>query len=414
MLRNGECFMLKEMKQKGMNISQIAEEMRRDRKTVRKWLNEDPKPYHRKAKQPGKLDPFQSYIRQRMEEGCTNAVVLYEELRAKGYTGKETLIRNFMRPLRPLVIAKATERFETPPGKQAQVDWGQVLADWDGKTKRLHAFVMVLGYSRMIYVEFTEDERLETLMGCHLRAMQYFGGVTETCLYDNMKTVVSDYDDHGEVIWNERFASFAKHHGFGLRNCQPRRPRTKGKVENGVGYIKINFWPRVRTFTSLHDVNLQARMWMDQVANVRVHGSTHEIPFERWKEQERETLKSINLTPFEVVERHIRTVSNDSLVAFDNNRYSVPHAYVGQQIHVQDNQNGLLCFYHGDKEIARHEKAAGQYQVVTDTEHFKGIRQTGSTKVRQPRPKLITNTEPEVTERALSFYDQFTEEVKAK
>ncbi|WP_408008361.1 hypothetical protein ACJROX_27490 [Pseudalkalibacillus sp. A8] len=122
-----------------------------------------------------------------------------------------------MRPLRPIIIAKATERFETPPGKQAQVDWGQFTVDWNGKKK------------------------LETLIGCHLRAMQYFGGKTETCLYDNMKTVVAGQDDQGEVIWNERFTHFASHHGFNLRRCQPYRARTKGKVENGVGYVRKNF-----------------------------------------------------------------------------------------------------------------------------------------------------------------------------
>lgn len=144
------------------------------------------------------------------------------------------MLRYFMSPLRPTVISQATERYETPPGQQAQVDWGLFKVKWNGTYKRLYAFVMVLGYSRMMYVEFTENERLETLMGCHLRAMQYFGGRTETCLYDNMKTVVAGQDAQGEVVWNERFAKFANHHGFILRRCRPYRARTKGNEKSGA------------------------------------------------------------------------------------------------------------------------------------------------------------------------------------
>ncbi|MBA4544728.1 IS21 family transposase [Thermoactinomyces daqus] len=136
---------------------------------------------------------------------------------------------------------RPVQRFETPPGNQAQVDWGQFTVNWGGKKKRIYAFVMVLGYSRMMYLEFTENERLETLMGCHVRAMEYFGGRTETCLYDNMKTVVTGLDESGHIVWNERFAGFATHHGFTLKRCAPYRAQTKGKVENGIGYVRKNF-----------------------------------------------------------------------------------------------------------------------------------------------------------------------------
>lgn len=123
--------------------------------------------------------------------------------------------------------------------------------------------------------------------------------------YDNMKTVVKERNHEGKVIWNERFAAFARHHGFIPWACKPYSPRTKGKVENGVKYVKMNFWPRVRTFESLHDLNIQARYWMDTVANVRVHGTTHEVPVERWRH---ENLQRFNLIPFETVERHKRRV----------------------------------------------------------------------------------------------------------
>ncbi|MFD2172301.1 IS21 family transposase [Tumebacillus lipolyticus] len=171
-----------------------------------------------------------------------NAVVIWDEIRAAGYTGGITRLRDFKRPLRPLVASKATVRFETPPGRQAQVDWGESQANWNGKKKRLYAFVMVLGYSQMMYVEFTEDQRLETLIGCHERAMRYFGGITETCLYDNLKTVVSGIDGRTKRSCLESpFAQFASHYDFLLRRCHPYRARTKGKVENGVDYVTKTF-----------------------------------------------------------------------------------------------------------------------------------------------------------------------------
>lgn len=217
-----------------MYITQIAEELGRDRKTIRKWLEQpEPKSYQRTVVKPSKLDPFKDYIRSRMKEGCINANVIFEEIKAQGYSGGTTQLREFMKPLRPAVIHKATVRYETPPGYQAQVDWGKFVADWNGRPKRLYAFVMVLGYSRMMYVEFTEDD---TLIGCHLRALQYFGGRPEVILYDNMKTVVTGTDDQGHPIWNERFSHFASHHGIALKRCRPTAParRAKSKTESAT------------------------------------------------------------------------------------------------------------------------------------------------------------------------------------
>ncbi len=408
MIKNGEFFMIKDMKQKGMNITQIANELGRDRKTIRRWLEEDaPRSYHRTKKQPSKLDPYKDYIRQRMEEGCLNGAVILDEIRANGYTGGATLLRDFMRPLRPVIREKATVRFETPPGEQAQVDWGRVSVDWNGRKKRLYIFTMVLCYSRMLYVEFTEDEKLETLMGCHLRAMQYFNGITRTVLYDNMKTVVTGQDENGGVIWNERFAAFAAHHGFILKRCQPYRARTKGKVENGVKYVKHNFWPRVREFEGLHDLNLQARRWMDTVANVRVHGTTHEVPLERWR---KEGLKRFNFVPFETVERHRRKVSADSFVSYQANRYSVPFEWVGQTVSLQDDKNGWIRIYAGGTLIAEHMKASGRYQVVFHREHIKGLRQHPTRRPTEYQPRLVSSPVPVVSERSLEDYDQFAEE----
>jgi len=409
LVKNGEFFVIKDMKKRGMTITQISNELGRDRKTIRKWLKEpEATTYKRKFPIGCILDPFKTYIRQRMQEGCLNAMVLLDEIKGQGYPGGITTLRLFMNPIRPTVVSKATERFETPPGKQAQVDWGTFRVDWMGQKKRIYAFVMVLGYSRTMYVEFTEDEKLETLMGCHARAMEYFGGITETCLYDNMKTVVIGQDDRGQAIWNERFARFASHHGFILQRCRPYRARTKGKVENGVAYIRKNFWPRIRTFTGLNDLNQQVRQWLDTVANVRIHGTTHEMPSMRLQ---KETLKKANPIPFEYVERHIRKVSNDSLVSYQGSRYSVPFQYIGYLVHIQDEKNGVLRFFYENRLITEHEKISdGRNQVAVNKKHFEGIRKTNGQMVPQPIPRLVSNSTPEVIQRSLSVYEALTDE----
>lgn len=408
MIKNGEYFVIQHMRQKGMSKTQIADELGRDRKTIGKWLREEgPKTYQRQTHKPSILAPYQDYIRSRMEEGCLNATVLFDEIRAKGYPGQIRLLRSFMEPLRPAVLAKATERFETPPGKQAQVDWGHFKAEWNEETKRLYAFVMVLGYSRMMYLEFTEDERLDTLIGCHARAMQYFGGRTETVLYDNMKTVINGVDEQGHPVWNERFVRFAAHHGFVLQRCAPYRPRTKGKVENGVGYVRKNFWPRVRTFTGLADLNIQARLWLATIANVRIHGTTHEVPQQRLL---KEGLKSMNLISFDEAERHPRKVAADALISYAANRYSVPWRYVGQIVEVQDERNGRIRIFAQTKLIAEHDKATGRHEVILDRKHVEGIRSAGGKPAQLPMPRLVHQALPDVAVRDLSVYEQFLDE----
>jgi transposase len=400
---------MKDMLQRGMNITQIAGELGRDRKTVRKWLEQDqPGCYPERKPVAGKLDGYKDYIRSRMAEGCLNARVMLDEIRERGYTGSITILRIFMQPLRPAVQSKATERFETQPGQQAQVDWGHFRVDQEGCFKRLYAFVKVLGYSRAMYVEFTEDERLETLMGCHIRAFEYFGGITQTCLYDNMKTVVAGHDENGEVVWNERFARFAEHYGFVLRRCKPYRARTKGKVENGVGYVRKNFWPRARTFTGLQDLNNQVRHWLDTVANRRLHGTTFQVPWELWKE---ENLQPVTEVSFAYADRFHRKVAADCYVSYEASRYSVPFIYVGSVVEVQDEKNGTLRFYCGSALIAEHPKSLARHQVVSNKKHFEGIRTAASRPALEPTPRFVPNTAPEVLERPLSAYEALMEEV---
>jgi hypothetical protein len=178
-------------------------------------------------------------------------------------------------------------------------------------------------------------------------------------------------------------------------------------VENGVGYVRKNFWPRVSTFTGLQDLNRQVRHWLDTVANRRLHGTTFQVPWEVLKE---ETLSSVTEVPFAYAERHQRKVSSDCYVSFEANRYTVPFSYVGSIVEIEDERNGTLRFYCGGQLIAEHPKSMGRHQIISNKKHFEGIRSTASRPVGEPTPRYVPQTAPEVLERSLSVYDSLMEE----
>ena len=226
-----------------------------------------------RAKRGSKLDAYKEYIDVRLSEGLENCVVLLREIRELGYDGGYSTLKNYVHPRRRPRQPKATMRFETGPGEQAQVDWGVVSYEGeDGRRHRMWVFVMVLGFSRAIYVEFVRRADVVTFIRCHLNAFDYFGGVPRLCLYDNAKVVVIERDDGGDHEWNSRMLDFARRVGFELRLCKPYRAQTKGKVESGVKYVKGNFWPSVR-FGDDADLNRQALAWCGEIANERVHGT---------------------------------------------------------------------------------------------------------------------------------------------
>lgn len=305
-----EYFMIRDLKSKGLTNKQIADQIGIDRKTVGTWLKMNTLPsYERKTNKESKLEPYKAYVLQRMNEGCVNSVVLYDEIVDLGYQGKMTILREFMKPHREKALIKASIRYETPPGKQAQVDWGEFYGQLPDKTfKKIYAFIMILGYSRDYYLEFTENSKFDTLIGCHERAFSYFGGVPESILYDNMKTVVAHSHKKGVEKWNQRFLRFAEHHSFTPVRHRPYLPRSKGKVERGVSYIRGNFWPRVKSFSDLADLNEQAKVWLDTKCNVRIHKTTRKIPMEALKD---ENLKPMNLEPFLASDCLPRKVYND-------------------------------------------------------------------------------------------------------
>lgn len=275
----------------GMSIRRIVEATGLSRNTVRRYLRggEDAAVRKPAPKRPEKLDPFKEYILQRLKAAAPDvipAVVLFREIKARGYDGGLTRVKDFVRGLRPAPKPDPVVRFETEPGCQMQADWATVGRG----DEQLKVFIGTLGWSRATFIRFCADEKLETLIDCHERAFNAFGGVPKEVLYDNMKTVVLERNAYGRGVhrFHPGFLDYARHAGAMPRLCRPYRAKTKGKVERFVGYLKRSFWvPFVATCrqTGLAPdadaANAAVAVWLRDVANARVHATTGEVPAER-------------------------------------------------------------------------------------------------------------------------------------
>ena len=397
MIRLEGWMKLHELRQQGLSISEISRTLHLDRKTVRKHLEQMPRSYERRRERIMKRETYTAYLRERWEQGVHNASKLFAEIQKHGYAGGYTRIKELLRPWREEERQRAYVRFETGPGEQSQMDWGH-FGNWQGQ--RLYAFALTLGYSRMRYVEFTQRQDTETLFSCLLHAFHSLGGVTESILTDNMKTVVEDRVE-GQVIWNRRFLDFAAYYGFVPRVCQPYRPQTKGKVESTIGFLKKNFWPGLQ-FTSLDDLNSQAWLWCEEV-NARPHGTTGEKPLARWGQ---EALRSVAGQPdYDTSYACWRQVAKDCLLSYRGQRYSVPHAYAGKTVLVKEPVHGTeITVWYQNRLLCRHRLGTGPRQCHIDPEHYRGL--PGSRSLRSTSVPLSPPGAPEVEIRPLAVYEE--------
>jgi transposase len=242
-----------------------------------------------------KLDPYKSIILTRLEQyPKLTAVRLFEEIKAAGYPGGYTQLKEYVREVRPRPPEEPVVRFETPPGRQAQVDFADFRLPW-GKR---YALLVVLGYSRLLWVQFYTRKTMWALMRGLEAALAFFGGVPKELLFDQMRGVILDdkRDEDGPLLENPEFLRFAHHWGFKIRACRAYRAKTKGKVERPVSYVRSNFFYG-RTFISDADLNGQAEHWYRSVANVRIHGTLKQRPIDRF-DREREILGLLAPRPY--------------------------------------------------------------------------------------------------------------------
>jgi transposase len=364
---------VRRMRAGGQAVSQIARETGLDRKTVRRCLRQSQwTPYRRAGLTETLLSAHRQWLVERAPQVNYSAQILFQELRAsRGYAGGYDTVRNAVRPLRAEAEAGwlTQRRFETEPGQQAQVDWGQVRTRFLTGAAEVHIFVLTLGYSRRAWVEGYENERLGALLAAHEHAFAHFGGCTAEILYDRMRTVTLGTTE-GRPRWNPTFEAFARHWGFEPRLCRPYRAQTKGKVESGVKYVKRNFLPG-RTFRDLEDFNAQLTAWLAEVADVRVHGTTHERPIERFAREAGVLAHAAGQPSFLQAMRRDRIVAEDWLVSIDSNRYSVPWRLIGRTVQVM-RVGDRWQILHRSELVAEHPVLAGRHQLRVCPEHGPG------------------------------------------
>ena len=362
--------MIRDMKDRGMSNREIAMDLGISRNTVSKLLKTTRLADHRKRKRGSKLDPYRENIRSLIDDHNLSAVRILEEIRKIGYDGGYTILKDYCHELRKDRRIQAVYRYETKPGKQSQVDFGEFgYIDMDGKRRKLYAFSMILGYSRMRYVEFTTDISTENVIQMHLNAFSFFGGFTDTILYDNMKQVVIDRKiKASESRFNPKFMDFAEYYGIVIRLCYPYRPETKGKIESTIKYLRYNFFSG-RIFSDLNDLNSQCREWLNKV-NSQVHGTTHEIPLERLK---KESLNPLSSVPAYMTRREeSRKISRDCYVSYKGNRYSVPWRYAGRECRVIEESSTLKIEIDATI-VADHVILTGTGRISRKREHFEGL-----------------------------------------
>ena len=419
MLTVEDRFMIKEMHQRGVSISDIARLTGHDRKTVRAVIHGPLVRERRSAPpRPSKLDPFTPYLERRMAEGVFNAQKLFHEIQAQGYSGQKTLVRGFIQPFRQARPAAATTRFETDPGEQAQVDWAHFgRIEHRGRQRPLYAFLYTLGWSRALYLEFTVSATTPIFLRCHQHAFQALGGCPRRILYDNLKSVVLDRDPDGAIHWNPTFLDFAAYYGVQPQACRPYRARTKGKVERSISYVRGSFWVGL-TVTDLADLNQQARQWTETVANQRVHGTTGAVPAARLSQ---EGLRPVTgVPPYDTSLVGYRRASRDCLIRYAGNAYSVPARYAGQQVLAREIEDETLVILTTQgEEIARHDLASGANQRVIVPAHYAPVCAGGTrtrpadhrrgTPVRGATPSsmvVLVPDAPLVEARPLADYDR--------
>ncbi len=353
---------------RGEAVAAVARAYGLDRKTVRTWGRQGAyRPRQRRVIR-SVLDPYRPWLAQRAPEVGFNAAVLHRELCEQGFDGSVIIVRRAVVPLRQAAVPRvATVRFETPPGEQAQVDFGQVRV-WIAEARvAAQVFVMTLGFSRRCFAVAFPRQRLREWLAGHEQAFQHFGGVTDRVVIDNAKAMVLTHTRES-IRWHPTYADFAGYYGFRPWACAPYRPQTKGKVESGVKYVAHNALAGKR-FHSWAHLNAWLLEWTTTIADQRVHGTTHERPATRFA---REALTPLDgRPPYAWTHVRERVVASDALVCIDGSRYSVPAHLVGATVSVREHASDFTI-WHRDTVVATHARQ-GRQQVVMQPAHYAGL-----------------------------------------
>lgn len=372
MLRKEDFLMIKKLNPHGAYLKDIAAELGVHPKTISRALKRGSAPKRDTKSKISLLEPYKPKIDYLLAQGVWNGKVLLREIQADGYNGSYTMLRLYVQPKRPLRPDPATVRFETVPGKQLQTDWGEIVTQVAGQPTKVRFIVNTLGYSRRFHFWCTDSLDSEHTYEGIIRSFEYFGGVTEEVLVDNQKSTVLEHPMNGQPKFNERFIDLSGHYGFTPRACKPYRPRTKGKDERMVGYIKGNFFVRYRTFESWAHLNQLAECWLAEEADRRVQDTVREVVALRF-EREKPALKALPPVRYDTSYFDFRRVSWDGYIDVRGNRYSVPAHLLGQRVAVRIGLDGSLRVYQAENLVATHTLRNRQDGWVTASEHHASL-----------------------------------------
>jgi len=327
------------------------------------------------------IDPYKEEIKRLLiiDPRCPGTAIL-NRLRDQGYTGGMTILHEYLRLTRA-ERHRAREgflRLTFEPGECAQVDWGE-FGDMFGGGIKIHCFAMVLCHSRLLYIEFTRSEKFEDFIRCHENAFKYFGGVPRECWYDNLKTAVTER--LGSLVkFNARFMAYMGHHNIRPHACNVASGNEKGRVEDAIKYIRMNFFAG-REFSGFEDLKTQSILWRDNVANKREHRSMRRVVRLVFESIEKPKLLALNPSHFETDEVFARVITPDFHFIYEANRYSVPWTLVGIAVTIRVNPNELKIYYH-ERMVCAHTRSYLKNQVITVEAHRTGLleRKPGGTR----------------------------------
>jgi transposase len=354
----------------GLTAPQIALELAIDPRTVSKWIAQKQFRQKKASQRRSKLDLFKNDIVRMLEAHSYTAAQIFQRISELGFDGGYTIVKEYVRKIRPSKT-RAFLKLSFAPGECAQVDWGSYGSVSVGSTRRrLSFFVMVLCYSRMMYVEFTVSQTMEHFLACHQNAFDFFGYVPKKIMVDNLKSAVLRRIIGQDPVFNPKYLDFANHYGFTIAACNVGKGNEKGRVENGVGYVKKNFLAGldIPYFAAIYPA---ARRWLDTVANVRIHGETRKKPLELF-EKERSSLYLLPANPFDIATVSQVRASSQFRITIDTNRYSVPAEYAGVRLTLKTYPD-RLCVYDKDKLIARHVRSYDRHKDFEDPDHPKEL-----------------------------------------
>jgi len=360
------CQIRDHLTRQQLTHAQTARALGLNVRTVAKWANVEQFVPRKGVVRVSKLDAFKGQIVRWLDTHPYSAQQIYQRLCEAGYEGGRTIVKDYVHRVRPR-HQEAFLKLDFAPGEAAQVDWGEFGSIGVGSTRRrLSFFLMVLCYSRRMYLEFTVSQTSEFFLSCHENAFAAFGGVPRQIMVDNLKSAVLQRLVGVAPVFNPKYLDFSRHWGFEIKACNVRSGNEKGRVENGVGYVKKNFLSGLELpdFAALQPA---ATLWMDTVANVRMHESTHQRPIDRF-EEERDHLKRLNPAGFDLARVKTVRATKQFRVPLDSNHYTVPTRYAGHSLTLKAYAD-RVCIYDQQQLIVRHARSMDRHKDIEDPEH---------------------------------------------